>query len=120
VSRSAAVQWAVVYICEAHASDVWPLGYSYEQPRPKSLCERAAYARRCSCELGFDAAGFRLLCDPLDDRFNAAFGVWPTAYLLVDRSGKLLHVGEAEGDKYGYDVRRFVDVVRRAARAQQG
>lgn len=108
----------MVYICEAHASDVWPLGFSYEQPRPTSLRQRAEYARRCSRELGFEAAGFRLLCDPLDDRFNSAFGAWPTAYMLIDRSGKLLHIGEAEDDAYGYDVRRFVEVVRRAARAQ--
>jgi len=113
------VQWAVVYICEAHASDVWPLKFSFEQPKPTSLDQRMEYAKRCSHELGFETAGFSLLCDGMDDRFNAAFGAWPTSYLLIDSSGSLLHVGEAEADELGYDVRRFVDAVRRASRGLQ-
>lgn len=108
------MQWSVIYICEAHATDVWPLKYSYEHPAPTSLRQRAEYARRCSHELGFEAAGFNLLVDGLDDSFNAAFGAWPTAYYLVDREGALLHVGEADGDEHGYDVRRFVTAVRKA------
>jgi len=108
-----------VYICEAHASDVWPLKFSYEQPRPTSLGQRAGRARKCSRELGFEAAGFSLLCDGLDDRFNAAFGAWPTSYLLVDRSGALLHVGEAEEGEYSYDVHRFTKRVRQVIRERQ-
>jgi len=110
------VQWLVVYIREAHASDVWPLKFSFERPRPRSIAERAAYTRECSEQLGFGAAGFGLLCDGMDNRFNASFGSWPTAYYLVRRSGELLHVGEAESnEEHSYDVQRFIKEVRRAA-----
>ena len=81
------------------------------------MSQRAEYARKCSGELGFETAGFSLLCDGMDDRFNSAFGAWPTTYFLVDRSATLLHVGEAESEEYGYDVRRFVNAVRRAVNA---
>lgn len=102
-----------MYICEAHASDVWPLKFSFERPRPTSLTQRAQYAMAASGELGFEAAGFRVLCDGMDDPFNAAFGAWPTAYFLVDERGTLLHVGEAESDEAeGYNVRHFIRTVR--------
>lgn len=109
----------MVYICEAHASDVWPLKYSFEQPAPTSLTQRAAYARRCANELSFAASGFKLLCDGMDDGFNAGFGSWPTSYYLVDHSGTLLHVGEATGEQYAYDVRSFIGEVRKAVREQE-
>lgn len=114
------MQWTVVYICEAHASDVWPLKFSFEQPKPTSIFQRAEYARKCSVELGFDAAGFGVLCDGMDGCFNTAFGAWPTAYMLVDQSGELLHVGEAAADEYAYDVKEFIEEVRRAVSAHEG
>lgn len=106
----------LVYICEAHASDVWPLKFSFEQPRPTSLVQRAQYAMAASDELGFEAAGFRLLCDGMDDAFNVAFGAWPAAYFLVNAHGALLHVGEADNDlAESYNVRHFINVVRGSA-----
>lgn len=113
------MQWAVVYICEAHASDSWPLKFSHERPRPASLEQRVAYARECTDELGFGAACFDVLCDGMADSFNSAFGAWPTAYFLVDSAGALLHVGEADEGEYGYDVRRFISAVRREAQARR-
>lgn len=74
------------------------------------------YARECSAELGFDAAGFELLCDTMDDGFNTAFGSWPTAYYLIDQQGALLHIGEGDDGEYSYDVRKFITEVRRASR----
>lgn len=106
-----------MYIREAHASDVWPLKFSHERPRPTSLAQRAAYAAECATELGFASGGMRVLCDSMDDGFNAAFGAWPTAYYLLDWRGMLLLAGEAdEGDDH-YDVRRFIGEVHRTSRA---
>lgn len=100
------VQWAMVYIAEAHAADTWPLKFSFERPRPASLAERLAYAAETSQSLGFAAAGFRLLVDSMDDRLNAAFGAWPTAYYALDRAGRLLFIGEeATSGADAYDVR---------------
>ena len=79
------VQWALVYICEAHASDTWPLKFSTEQPSPTSLEQRSGYAARCAAELGFSEAGFRVCVDGMNNCFNSAFGAWPTCYYCVDR-----------------------------------
>lgn len=110
------MQWALVYILEAHAADTWPLKFSFERPRPTSLAQRAAYACEASGALGLGGAGFRVLVDGMDDAFNTAFGAWPTAYYLLDRAGTLLHVGEADADAETFDVRRFLAAVRRCAR----
>lgn len=110
------MQWALVYICEAHASDTWPLKFTYERPTPKSLAQRARYARDCALELGFGKAGLSLHCDAMDNAFNTAFGAWPTAYYLMNQHGELLFVGEPDEGEYGYDVGRFVRVVREQAR----
>jgi hypothetical protein len=115
-----AVQWCLVYICEAHASDTWPLKFSTEQPTPASLPQRAAYARTCADALGFASAGFRLCVDGMDDAFNGALGAWPTCYYVVDADAKLLHIGECDEGEAGYDVRRLISFVRRRARAAQG
>jgi len=106
----------MVYIREAHASDTWPLKYSFERPCPTSLSQRVEYAAECARALGFANAGFRLLADPMDDRFNSAFGAWPTAYYALDRRGRLVFVGEGKGSEFGYDVREVFGFVSRFCR----
>jgi len=103
----------MLYICEAHASDTWPLKFSHEQPRPTSIEQRCEYAARCAAKLELTSAGFRTLVDTMDDAFNAALCAWPTAYYVVDAAGTLLYVGEAEQGEYGYDVRELTTFVRR-------
>jgi|Transcript_10570 hypothetical protein len=98
----------MVYICEAHASDVWPLAFSYERVCPTNDAERAQYARDCARDLGFARAGFRLLCDTMDDTFNAALGAWPTSYYVLDRHAELVFVGQGADGEYGYDARGLV------------
>eukprot|EP00051_Salpingoeca_urceolata_P003554 m.58670 g.58670 ORF g.58670 m.58670 type:complete len:131 (-) comp12892_c0_seq1:32-424(-) len=98
----------LVYICEAHAQDTWPMGWSVEWPRPRSLSERVCYARKCSADLGLDAApgGANVVgtVDTMDDAFNTAFAAWPTAYYVVAPDGRLLYLGESEPDSAGYNV----------------
>lgn len=113
------IQWAVVYIREAHAADVWPLKYSYERPAPASAAERAQYARDCAAELGFTRADFRLLCDGMDDAFNTALGAWPTAYYVLDRSGCLVFIGEAPDGEFSFDVRAVIRFVHRLGGVQR-
>jgi len=105
------VQWALLYICEAHASDTWPLKFSHEQPRPTSLAQRGEYAARCANDLGFAPAGFRTLVDSMDDACNTCLCAWPTAYYVVDSAGMLLYIGEAREGDYGYDVRELTSFV---------
>lgn len=113
------MQWCLLYICEAHASDTWPLKFSHEQPRPVSIEQRCEYAARCAASLGFASAGFRVMVDTMDDACNAALCAWPTAYYVVDAAGTLLYIGEAKEGDYGYDVHELIAFVRRWCRAHR-
>ena len=111
------MQWGLLYICEAHASDTWPLKFSHEQPHPTSIEQRCEYAARCAANLGFASAGFRALVDTMDDACNAALCAWPTAYYVVDAAGTLLYIGEAKQGDSAYDVRELTAFVRRWCRS---
>lgn len=108
----------MLYITEAHASDVWPLKFSYERPRPKSEAERVRYAREYADEVGFVCAGFKLLVDRMDNAGNNALGAWPTSYFVLDRFGQLAFIGQASASDHSYDVRGIVRFVQRLARGQ--
>lgn len=107
-----------MYIAEAHAADTWPMKYAVEWPRPRTLAQRRAYARTCARELGlgdFDAT----VVDGVDDAFNAAFKAWPTAYYVIDASGRLLFVGGTSDDGPNYasfDISELFAFLERLAR----
>ena len=104
------MQWVLVYICEAHAADTWPMKWSVEWPRPVSLLQRAVHAYVCERDL---AIGARVLVDGMDDAFNEAFGSWPTAYYCADRTGKLLYVGTPPDGEAAYDVFELISWLRK-------
>mmetsp|Transcript_35400 Transcript_35400/g.69435 ORF Transcript_35400/g.69435 Transcript_35400/m.69435 type:complete len:135 (+) Transcript_35400:667-1071(+) len=96
-------QWVLIYIAEAHASDTWPMKWSVEWPRPKTLNIRINYAITCSKDLNLNS-DFTVLVDGMDDAFNSAFGSWPTAYYVVSPKAKLLYIGDCKEDCDTYDV----------------
>lgn len=111
------MQWTAVYIREAHASDIWPLKFTYEQLAPTTLAERCARARALARELALDVAGFELLVDGMDDSLDAALGAWPTNYYVLGRDGSLLFDAVAAADAAGAcegggEVRRLEAYVR--------
>lgn len=111
------VQFVLVYITEAHASDSWPMKFAVEWPRPRSLAQRQAYARTCADEL---RVGFEVVVDGMDDAFNAAFRAWPTAYYVIDADARLLYVGTGTDDRpdyASYDVGELFAFLRRLTEA---
>lgn len=81
----------MIYIREAHAADVWPIG-APDQPEiqaPRSLEERAGVAQqfveayRIPLETWVD--------DPASDAFQTTFAAWPFRFFAVSRQGFLLH-----------------------------
>ena len=84
------VKFIFVYIQEAHADDVWPLGFGVRNP--KSIEERIM---NCTTLLDkFPAFRERLdgiFVDNMNNDFNNATGVWPEAYMFADSRGISLH-----------------------------
>jgi len=86
--RCAGYFCAMIYLQEAHADDVWPLGYGIQSH--KELADRLG-----ACE-GFlkrypalrqvlDAA----VVDDMDNSFLHAYGAWPERYYLVSEEGQV-------------------------------
>ena len=88
----------LVYIAEAHASDVWPInssacaGPANSVRRPTTLAERRAVAARMLVALPC-LAPLPLLVDGLDDAFLRAMAAWPVR-LYGARGGLLERIGQ--------------------------
>jgi hypothetical protein len=96
------IQFVLVYICEAHASDTWPMKWSVEWPRPVDIEQRIKYAQKCVSDLSLQE--FKLLIDPMSDDFNTAFKSWPTAYYVM-KGKELSYIGVPEETSFKYDVK---------------
>ena len=89
----------LVYIAEAHASDVWPInsstcaGPANSVRRPTTLAERRAVAARMLVALPCLALLPPLLVDGLDDAFLRAMAAWPVR-LYGARDGVLERIGQ--------------------------
>src|SRR5688572_996780 len=84
------VEFFVVYIREAHATDsAWPMT-DPESPlveEPLDTDERLAVARRCMSALALRP--MPALVDGVDDQVEAAYEAWPDRLYLVDRAGRI-------------------------------
>jgi len=70
----------LVYLHEAHADDVWPLGYGVKNPT--SLAERWAQCDALVARLRLDVEVF---VDGMDNAFLHAHGAWPERYFFVEQ-----------------------------------
>ena len=86
-----------VYISEAHAYDEWRLGSSVVVNAHKTLEDRIAAAKRFQERYNLRIP---ILCDSMDDTFDATYSAWPDRYFLIDKSQKLQIVGD-NPNKYG-------------------
>lgn len=95
--RSAGIFTAMVYVHEAHADDVWPLGYGIKSHRslPDRLeaC-RAFLAKHTELEGLLNAVAV----DSMDDAFLHNWGAWPERYFLADISGEVTWASTASED----------------------
>ena len=92
----------LVYIAEAHADDVWPLGYGINQTR--TLDERRG---QCSQFLqkwrSLENLIDHVFLDNMENEFVQKTGCWPEGYLFANKDGlcewKCL-LGEDQGYHY--------------------
>jgi len=101
--------YMMVYICEAHASDTWPMKWKIEWETPKSLDQRQKYAKICCDELQLIPTFSTIVVDGMDNAFNSDFGTWPTAYYVIGTDARLLYIGEPEETATFYDINRLFD-----------
>lgn len=90
------MQWLLVYICEAHACDEWPIGSSVVVPQHKTIEDRMAACGEC-CE----ALQLRLpvVLDCIDNEFNNEYACWPLRFYLIDQ-GVIEHVAMPTNGAY--------------------
>jgi len=82
------VDVVVVYIREAHAHDVWPIGDAVSRTvrTPSSDKERCALAQRMCKELSMDLP---LYVDPVENVFETQFAPWPLRFFVLDKQARL-------------------------------
>lgn len=95
------VQFMMVYLLEAHASDEWPLGSEPLVPASRSLDQRACNARRFR-----DEAGVRvpMYLDSMSDSFHKNFAAWPERFFVVSADGTVCFVAQPVPGGYDHDA----------------
>ncbi len=86
------MSFLVVYILEAHPSDVWQMESNLKDKvvfaSPKNEEERAFVAGACVRKLGIK---FPAVLDGFDNTVETAYTGWPDRMYLIDRNGKIAY-----------------------------
>lgn len=97
------MEFYLVYIQEAHASDGWQMAINEKEKviydYPKDYDERSNTASACSAKLGIE---FPALVDTIDNKTEAAYTAWPDRLYLIDISGQI--VFKSEPGPFGFKV----------------
>lgn len=86
-----------MYIREAHARDVWPIGDAVSQAvdMPRTDRDRCWLAQCMQKELQLDLPCF---VDRVDDSFEAHFAPWPFRFYVLDRQARLEYKSQPTKD----------------------
>ena len=86
------VEFLVVYITEAHPSDVWQTENNFRDKvvfaSPRDEGERASLAGTCVRKLGIKIPA---LLDEFGNSTESAYTAWPERIYLIDRDGKVAY-----------------------------
>jgi type I thyroxine 5'-deiodinase len=86
------VAFLVVYITEAHPSDVWQMQSNIRDrvvfASPRDEEERAFVAGACVRKLGVEIPA---LLDEFGNSTESAYTAWPDRLYLIDRAGKVAY-----------------------------
>ena len=100
----------VVYIVEAHASDMWQTDANLRQgvvfASPKSMGEREAVASSCVRNLHIQIPA---LVDDFHNSTEAAYTGWPDRLYVIDREGRVAYKSGA--GPYGFHPREMERVL---------
>ena len=83
-------EFYVVYIEEAHASDMWQMPSNIKDSvvfaSPKDFAEREGIAGACVRKLGLELPA---LIDGLDNKVERAYTAWPDRFYVIDKHGRV-------------------------------
>jgi Iodothyronine deiodinase len=86
------VEFLVVYITEAHPSDVWQMQSNIKDKvvfaSPRNEDERASVAGTCVRKLGIEVPA---LLDEFGNSTEGAYTAWPDRLYLIDRNGRVAY-----------------------------
>jgi type I thyroxine 5'-deiodinase len=86
------VAFYVVYIEEAHTTDLWQMAANEKQgvlfAAPKDQSERTAVAQACVRDLKIDIPA---LVDGFDNAVERAYKGWPDRLYVIDKAGKVAY-----------------------------
>ena len=89
------MDFAFVYIAEAHAEDEWQLAPNVEEGvvlrQQTTLAERRRQAVESAMRLGLSMP---LLLDGMENAASAAFAAWPERLVLVDAERLIVYPGK--------------------------
>ena len=97
------VAFFVVYIGEAHPSDLWQVPNNLKDQviltSPTNEAERIAVAQLCVTKLAIEVPA---LVDHFDDSVEKAYTGWPERLYLVDREGRIAY--KSRPGPFGFKV----------------
>jgi len=108
------VAFLVVYISEAHPSDVWQMQSNIKDKvvfaSPRNQDERALVAGTCVRKLGIEIPA---VLDEFGNSTESAYTAWPDRLYLIDGSGKVAYKSKPgpfgfEPDELGKALRKVV------------
>jgi type I thyroxine 5'-deiodinase len=103
----------VVYILEAHASDLWQDAENLRDrvlvANPRSAAEREGVASACAVHLGLEIPA---LVDGMDNAVEAAYTAWPDRLYVIDREGRVAYKSGA--GPFGFHPAGAEQALRRA------
>lgn len=80
----------MVYLHEAHADDIWPMGYGITNP--KNIPERwDRFDKLMKRFPKLETFIEHRFCDDMNNTFNSKTGAWPESYYFADASGNALY-----------------------------
>jgi len=104
----------LVYIAEAHANDVWPLGKHVDLPSHKTFEDRKKAAMLLQDKFG---CKIPMLLDTMEDKFDEEFAVWPERFFVL-QSEKMLRVFYPDSE-FGFDSTTMLETLEGIANGLQ-
>lgn len=107
----------MVYIQEAHPSDLWQLSSNVEDEvvfsSPKTFEERVNVATACVRDLGIE---FPALLDKIEDSTEREYTGWPDRLYVIDRQGRVAF--KSDPGPYGFDPEAMEGVLKQVVEEQ--
>lgn len=107
----------MVYIQEAHPSDLWQLPSNVEDEvvfsSPKTFEERVSVATACVRDLGIE---FPALLDKIEDSTEKAYTGWPDRLYVIDREGRVAF--KSDPGPYGFDPAAMEEILKQVVEEQ--